>query len=138
MSKVIYIAHPVRGAVKKNIRLVTGILRDYIKRSVDIPVAPYIEYNFALKDSRPKERKAGIRCNRYFFTRGFIDEMHLHGSRISKGMFNEIVLAIENNIPVIARTAETQKDLKKFLDQGAFTVSVHMDYETNTLTAGEQ
>jgi len=117
--KVVYLAHPVKGLVKKNIRTVVKIVRTIAhENSFVMPVAPYVEYNLALDDHIKSDRRLGMLFNKEFFMRRFIDELWLYGWKISEGMWQEIKLAKELGIPVVAKTSETEKALKKGQNHG--------------------
>lgn len=99
--KIVYIAHPIGGNVKVNLREILEIVREI---NINIPdVVPFAHYYVdchALDDSVPEERELGIRNDTALLKAGFIDEMWLYGSRISNGMKTEIELAKSLNIPV--------------------------------------
>lgn len=110
--KTIFVAHPVSGDVKGNMKKVLKICAEMHTREI-IPIAPYLVALQYLKDEVVEERKLGIAANHEHFYRGFVDEIWLYGDHISKGMIGEIKLARERNIPVIAKTKGTAYDLKK-------------------------
>jgi hypothetical protein len=80
-----------------------------------IPVAPYLASLQYLDDRVVKHRRLGIMVNLETFYRGYIDELWLFGNRISTGMEEEVLLAWELGIPVVAKTPGTKKDLKKMI-----------------------
>lgn len=100
--KVAYIAHPIGGNVKFNIEKVIKIVGNINRSEPEtLPFAPYIVDCMCLDDVIPKERERGFKNNFHYFQSGFIDEIRLYGSIISKGMKQEIEWANEFNIPVI-------------------------------------
>lgn len=114
--KVVYIAHPISGAVKKNIKLVIEICRLYLTFEI-IPLAPYLASLQYLNNKSSKDLAIGMGINKLYFQKRFVHELWLFGDRISKGMEQEIEWAFEYNIPVIAKTLKTRKALKQFIDK---------------------
>lgn len=109
---IIYVAHPIGGDVLGNIQLVEiECSKIFSDRPEVVPIAPYL---FALKfldDNNPSDRLRGVMMNKEYFTRGFIDELWLFGSRLSAGMWEEVQWARELGIPVVPMTDETHLDL---------------------------
>ncbi len=99
MVKVVYIAHEVRGDVQGNIRKILNICRRLHTKDV-IPIAPYLVALQYLNDNSLEERALGIGSNAEYFRRGFIDEVCVFGSRVSTGIFGEIMLALQFGIPI--------------------------------------
>ena len=115
--KIIYIAHPIGGDIKRNIQKVLEIIRGInINIPEVVPFAHYVVDCYALDDSVPEERMRGIKNDIALFRAGFIDEVWLYGSRISEGMKAEIKLAKELNIPVISMSIGTM-DFNKQSDE---------------------
>ncbi len=115
--KVVYIAHPISGAVKENLKRIQAIGRQInLKESEVIPFAPYFFDCYCLDDNVPKERERGIKNAIALMKKGFIDEIRLYGNRISSGMQYEINLAVELGIKVRAMTIETKLDLQRMFN----------------------
>lgn len=110
--KTVFVAHPVSGDVKGNVKKVLKICAEIHTRNI-IPIAPYLISLQYLNDEIVEDRALGMAANHECFYRGFVDELWLFGDRISKGMVGEIKLAWERGIPVIAKTRGTRYDLKK-------------------------
>jgi len=100
-KKIIYIAHPIGGDVKANIKSILATVRDLSIKNEVIPFAPYIVDVMALDDEDAEQRSIGFYHNWIHFHHGIIDEVWLYGGRISSGMQTEIDWAKELNIPVI-------------------------------------
>ena len=111
--KIIYLAHPISGDVDGNIKKILKIVRYINLTEPDtFPFAHYLVDCQALDDTNPEERTRGLRNNIAIFQKkGFLDELRLYGNHISYGMRCEIELAQANNIPIIAMTEETKRDL---------------------------
>ena len=99
MTKIVYIAHQLSGNIKDNVKSILAICRQIHTKEI-IPFAPYLVSVQYLDDNIAEDRDLGIKANKEFFRRGIIDEVWLCGSKISKGMEEEITFAEENNIPV--------------------------------------
>jgi hypothetical protein len=107
--KIAYIAHPIGGDVKANLKRIEEIGRKInIEEPNVVPFAPYFFDCHAMDDGVPEERLRGIKNARALFRKGFIDEVRLYGDRISKGMMDEIELAVLMDIEVIPMTQEVQ------------------------------
>lgn len=109
--KVVYIAHPIRGDVKENIKKVLEINRQInLEEPEVVPFAPYIVDCQSLDDNVPSERERGIKNDVELMNKGFIDEIRLYGDRISNGMKEEIKLAHKLNIEVVPMTYKTRME----------------------------
>lgn len=97
MKKVVYIAHPISGAVRNNVLKVQEIYRTLSLENEVIPFAPYIASLNALDDNNKAERAMGIEHNRQWFERKVFDELWVYGH--SKGVSDEIELATKMGIP---------------------------------------
>lgn len=105
----VYVAHPIGGDVAGNIALVERRCGIIFKTQPEIqPLAPYLMALKFLDDDNPADRSRGVSYNREFFSSRFIDEVWLFGSRLSAGMWQEVLWAREFGIPVIPMTHETQ------------------------------
>ena len=109
--KTVFIAHPIAGDVKGNVEKVLKICQEVHVRG-SIPVAPYLISLQYLDDEVAEDRELGIEANLECFHRRYVDELWLFGDRISSGMWQEIRLAREIGIPVIAKTENTRRDLE--------------------------
>jgi hypothetical protein len=99
--KIAYIAHPIAGDVKGNIKKIIKIVRDINLTKPDVvPFAPYIADVLALDDNKPEERTIGIRNCIKILSSGIISEVWVYGPRISGGMKIELNLALKKGIPV--------------------------------------
>lgn len=114
--KTVFIAHPLRGDIAKNIRRVRAICKELHSDTL-IPYAPYLATAQYLNDNISEERELGMEANHEMFIRGFIDELWLYGDRISNGMAIETRLALRLNIPVIPKTKWTARDLESLVVQ---------------------
>ena len=110
--KIVFVAHPISGDVKGNVKKVLAICAKIHTRNI-IPVAPYLIALQYLNDEVVEDRELGMAANHECFYRRYVDELWLFGDRISSGMIGEIKLAREMGIPVIAKTRGTSYDLKK-------------------------
>lgn len=105
--KVVYVAHPISGDVKGNLEKIRLIIRELNINNPDIiPFAPYWVDCHALDDSIPEERERGIKNNTELIKK-CVDEIWFYGDKMSKGMWAEYFLAIENKIPTKEMTPET-------------------------------
>lgn len=112
--RVAYIAHPIGGNVSENLKKITEIGRKInLEEPEVIPFAPYFFDCHCLNDDDPDERERGIKNDKHLLLSGIVDEVRLYGSKISKGMWNEILLARENNIPIIPATFQIKQDLQE-------------------------
>ena len=108
----VYVAHPVGGDVVGNMRLVEKVCEGIFRNRPEVqPLAPYLMALKFLDDNNPAERLRGVSYNREFFASRFIDEVWLFGSRISAGMWQEVLWAREFGIPVLPMTTKTELDL---------------------------
>ena len=110
--KTVFVAHPISGDIKENMKRVLKICAQIHSPHV-IPVAPYLAALQYLNDEVVEDRRLGIDANHECFRRKYVDELWLYGDRISTGMRGEIELAIQHGIPVIPKTEETKHDLEK-------------------------
>jgi len=111
--KIAYIAHPVGGDVKGNIKKIIAIARHINLTEPDVvPFVPYLIDLYSLDDNVPSERQRGIKNSIAVFDRYIIDEVRLYGTRISEGMEFEIGDAISRKIPIIPMTPETKINFK--------------------------
>ncbi len=112
--KIAYIAHPINGNIKSNLANIIRIVREInISESGTVPFVPYYADILALDDNNLLERNRGIINDIELLERGFVDEIRLYGSKISKGMIAEIKLAKKHKIPIRAMNYKTVRDYKK-------------------------
>lgn len=117
MAKTVFIGHPIRGDVRGNVEKVLKICAEVHTKDI-IPVAPYLVSLQYLDDGILEDRELGVEANHECFRRDYVDELWLFGDRISTGMWEEIRLAKEMNIPIIPQTDETLRGLIGFNPNG--------------------
>ena len=113
MSKTVFIAHPISDDVRSNVKNVLKICAEVHTKDV-IPVAPYLISLQYLNDEVIEDRELGMEANHECFRRRYVDELWLFGDFISNGMWKEIQLAKEMDIPVIANTERPRPALLAF------------------------
>ena len=114
--KIVYIAHPIGGDVKKNLEKIAMIGRHInLNEPGVIPFAPYYMDCYSLIDDEPNERARGIQNSIHFVNPHFIDEIRLYGDKISAGMGVEIETARQKRIRIIPMTEGTKRDYRKML-----------------------
>lgn len=114
MKKIIFIGHPIGGAVEENMKKVLALCEEIHKQGY-IPVAPYLVSLQYLDDTVVEDRELGVESNHLCFKKHFVDELWLYGERISRGMEDEVRVARANNIPVFPKTEGTKRDFQKLL-----------------------
>jgi hypothetical protein len=110
MVKTVFVAHPISGDIKGNIKKVLAICEEIHSEEV-IPVVPYLVSLQYLNDEVVEDRELGMAANHECFHRRYVDELWLFGDKISFGMEGEIRLAQELGIPIIPKTEEAKRDL---------------------------
>ncbi len=110
IPKTVFIAHPVNGDVKSNVKKVLKICKEAHSASI-IPVAPYLGTLQYLDDADAESRQLGIQANMECFHRKYIDELWLYGDYISPGMWQEIQRAMTLGIPIVPQSDGTKRDL---------------------------
>ena len=98
--KTVYIAHPISGNVKKNVKEIYKIMEQLIHDGEVIPFAPYLPTLKILDDENPVERAIGIELNKIYFVRHLFDELWIYGDHVSNGVKAEIDLALKLGIQV--------------------------------------
>ncbi len=99
--KIVYIAHPIGGAVKANVARVERIVEHVMeKRSTYWPIAPYLDACKYLCDDVPEDRARAFKANKRYFDAGIVQELWVCG-RVSTGVQTEINWAIERGISVV-------------------------------------
>ncbi len=114
--KTVFVGHPIAGDIKGNMEKVLRICEQIHTQDV-VPVAPYLVSLQYLNDDIVEDRQLGTEANHECFRRRYVDELWLYGDRISNGMKGEVLLALELNIPIVAKTEATQRDLEQLLAQ---------------------
>ena len=113
-NKLVYVAHPVGGNIKDNVKKIFQICHDIHKNNNNIiPFAPYLVALQYLDDTVIEERELGIQANAEHFKRKTMDEVWLCGSKISAGMEYEIKFALKYNIPIKYYNLKLQHDFDK-------------------------
>lgn len=95
--KIIYIASPYAGDVKRNIEFAKEACQ-YVITTGNAFFCPHLLYPQILDDNDPEERKIGLNMGKQLLVK--CDELWAFGDRISQGMFEEIEYARQNGIPV--------------------------------------
>ena len=107
--KIVYIAHPISGNIKGNLKKIQAIARKINLTEPDcVPFAHYFLDCHCLNDDVPEERARGIKNDIALMEAGFIDEIRLYGDKISKGMKAEIELGKSLGIPIISMNPLTE------------------------------
>lgn len=108
--KIVYIAHPISGAVRSNISKIERIVESVMKRRGRyFPIAPYLDACRYLDDCNDDDRRVGIAMNKVYFEQRMIDELWVCGN-VSRGVQAEINLAIEYGIDVVFKDGEKLVD----------------------------
>ncbi len=95
--RIVYIASPYKGDMKRNLRKAAKYTEAAIKQGA-IPITPHLFYSAVLDDTDPQERQTGMRMGIDLLT--ICDELWAFGTP-SEGMRNEIETARRLKIPVI-------------------------------------
>lgn len=104
-KKIVYIAHPIGGDVKGNLKRLHFIYRQVVMKYPDvIPFIPYYATVMSLGEDNEMQRAIGFSHNEAIFNSGIIDEVWLYGKRISEGMRVEIGWAKELGIKVVSKS----------------------------------
>jgi hypothetical protein len=110
--KIVYIAHPIGGDVKGNIKKIIRIVREInLTREDVVPLVPYLADVLALDDKNPEERFRGVKNGIAVLRSKLVSEVWIYGARISSGIRDEITVAEENNIPVVVMDPMTDVPL---------------------------
>lgn len=114
--KIVYIAHPVGGDVKGNIKKILSIVREINLTEKDVvPFVPYLADIQAMNDDDPSERQRGFRNNKEFFDLEVMHELLVCGERISSGMRQEILWALECGTPVRCSNPNLNTELDEII-----------------------
>lgn len=104
--KIVYIAHPIRGAVRSNVSRVERILESLLQKQTKIwPIAPYLDACRYLSDECETDRKRAFAANRRYLDAGLVDELWVCG-KVSAGVRQEIDWAIALGISVVFKNFE--------------------------------
>ena len=95
--KMIFIASPYAGDVKKNIEFAKQACQ-YVLNEGNAFFCPHLLYPQVLDDNNPEERKIGMNIGKQLLKK--CDELWVFGDKISQGMFEEIEFARKNGIPI--------------------------------------
>lgn len=94
----IYVCSALRGDVDENIRNARCFC-EYVAREYQaIPIAPHIYFTQFLNDENAEDREFGLKAGLSLVS--VCDELWYFGDQITRGMTDEIFLAIEHGIPV--------------------------------------
>jgi hypothetical protein len=96
-GRVVYIASPYKGDMKRNLRKAAKYTAAAIKQG-KIPIAPHLFYSAVLDDTNARERQTGMSIGIDLLT--LCNELWAFGTP-SEGMAKEIEIAKQLNIPVI-------------------------------------
>ena len=109
MPKTVFIAHPMTGDIEGNTEKVVKICRAIHSREI-IPIFPSFTTRRYLTPE-PGDRVLAVLHIQEYFRRQMIDELWLYGDGITPGMWREVALAQEHNVPVVAKSPQTQREL---------------------------
>lgn len=104
--KVVYIAHPLRGAWVENIKRA----KEYVAAAIDaglVPLAPYLMFEGILDEDVPGDREQGLELDKAVISR--CDELWLCGEVMSAGMKLEAEHAISRGIPCVSAVITTHQ-----------------------------
>lgn len=96
--KKIYICSALRGDVDENIRKARCFCEYVAREHKAIPIAPHIYLTQFLNDENAEDREFGLKAGLSLLSE--CDELWYFGDQITRGMTDEICLAIEHGIPV--------------------------------------
>lgn len=92
---VVYIAHPIGGAVATNIKKVQDIVAHLLITQDKVwPIAPYLDACMHLDDNNPQHRETAMLVNELYFKRKLVNQLWVYGDwERSIGVQREIALA---------------------------------------------
>jgi hypothetical protein len=101
--RIAYIAHPIGSDVEANLASLRQIIKEINNTEpFVIPFCPYYADVVSIGDDDPISRARGLRNALCLLIRhGLVDELRLYGSGITKGMREEVLIAINMEIPII-------------------------------------
>lgn len=106
MKKKIYVCSPCKGDIKNNVEK-ARLYSKYVARKGFIPFTPHLYFTDFLDDSKPEERKIGLRLALEWLFQ--CDELWYFGEIISDGMKNEIEIAKKLGIKIVKIPTEFVK-----------------------------
>ena len=115
-AKVVYIASPLSGDVKRNLQFARQACRYAISEEMT-PFCPHLLYTQMLDDSDPEERQLGIDMGNRMLR--LCDELWLCGDRISPGMAGEKEMAERLGIPVRSVSTEEIQSMELSPTEGS-------------------
>ena len=96
----IFVCSPLRGDFEGNRKLAEGYCRELVLRGHN-PFAPHVYYTRFLDENEVEERRLGIHCGLEILRR--CDQLWIHGTTLTPGMIEEIVLANHLHIPLFLK-----------------------------------
>ena len=103
---IIYVCSPYAGNIKANVEAAKRYCRFAITKRC-IPIAPHLLYPQVLDDSDPGQRQLGTFMAIALLTK--CAELWVFGTKISKGMANEISRAERRRMPIRFFTTECKE-----------------------------
>lgn len=113
---IAYIAHPIGGDVEGNLARIREIVKHINSTTNVVPLVPYYSDVASCDDNDPLMRARCIRNDHAIIASGIVNEMWLYGDKISKGMFDEVVLALKHKIRVVPQTIGTAKGITEIYE----------------------
>ncbi len=104
--KLIYVASPYDGDMKKNVEFAKAGC-DFVMKQGHGFFAPHLTYTKVLDDSDPRQRKLALEMALTMLTR--CDELWVFGENITQAMSIEMDFAKQKDIPVRQISAEDWK-----------------------------
>lgn len=98
-NKKIYVCSPLRGDIENNIEMAKLYCTYIVREFGYIPLAPHIYFTQFLDDNIDSEREFGIRAGLSLLPT--CDELWYFGRNITKGMTEEIDLAMKLGLPTV-------------------------------------
>lgn len=96
--KLIFIASPYAGDIKKNIEFARAACRFCIEQG-HTPFAPHLLYPQMLNDNDPAEREIGLKLGHHVMEK--CDEFWLCGDMVSSGMQGDFEKAVGLDLPIL-------------------------------------
>lgn len=117
-KRIAYIAHPIGGDVEDNLKSLRRVIYNINKYEKDtVPFCPYYADVVSLDDNDPLQRARGIENDMAILKRpGMVDELRLYGERISDGMKDEIMVAVNMGIPVVCGSEKLYNEYMAIID----------------------
>lgn len=106
--KIVYIAHPIAGDVKENVKKIIKIVREVnLRTPLVVPFVPYLADVLALDDDNARERARGLENGITVLKSGVVDELWIYGDRVTAGMKSEIDMAADIGLTLVRMDRET-------------------------------